>query len=79
MSGYYDPEGLDQLPPSTCNRLICYGWKTITFLISHIALITVVVAYCLGGAKMFESLERDHEIEVGIIFQPPPLRTQLRR
>ncbi|KAF5297944.1 hypothetical protein FQR65_LT09855 [Abscondita terminalis] len=64
MSSYYDPEGLDQLPPSTCNRLICYGWKTITFLISHITLITVVVAYCLGGAKMFETLESTHEKEV---------------
>ncbi|KAF5303268.1 hypothetical protein FQA39_LY10007 [Lamprigera yunnana] len=64
MSSYYDPEGLDQLPPSTCNRLVCYSWKTITFLISHITLITVVVAYCLGGAKMFESLESEHEIQV---------------
>ncbi|KAB0791936.1 hypothetical protein PPYR_03736 [Photinus pyralis] len=64
MSGYYDPEGLEQLPPSTCNRIVCYAWKTITFLISHITLITVVVAYCLGGAKMFESLEKEHEIQV---------------
>lgn len=64
MSEFYDPEMLEQEPPSTCNRIVCYAWKTITFLISHITLITVVVAYCLGGAKMFASLERDHELEV---------------
>ncbi|KAF2881335.1 hypothetical protein ILUMI_24834 [Ignelater luminosus] len=63
MSEYYDPEMLDQ-PPSTCTRVVCFGWKVITFLFSHIALVTLVIAYCVGGAKMFEKLESEHEIEV---------------
>lgn len=64
MSNYYDPEMMEQKPPSACNRIVCYGWKTFTFLVSHIALIALVVSYCLIGAKMFESLEKGHEKEV---------------
>lgn len=60
---YYDPEMLDQ-PPSTCTRAVCCAWKVITFLFSHIALVTLVIAYCVGGAMMFVELESKHEKKV---------------
>lgn len=38
--------------------------QLITFLLSHVGLVTLVVGYCLIGAVTFEALEAGHEREV---------------
>ncbi|XP_018323541.1 uncharacterized protein LOC108735848 isoform X1 [Agrilus planipennis] len=64
MSRYLDPEGLEPSKPSACSRFLRYTWKTITCIFSHIFLVSLVVSYCIFGAKTFETLEKDHEMEV---------------
>ncbi|KAK2708910.1 uncharacterized protein LOC136028185 [Artemia franciscana] len=36
----------------------------LTFLVSHIGLVSLVVGYCIIGAFTFEALEAEHELEV---------------
>ncbi|KAL6257320.1 hypothetical protein P5V15_010895 [Pogonomyrmex californicus] len=50
--------------PSRCIRFLRLLWKFSRCVFSHVTLISLVVAYCLIGAKAFESLEANHEREV---------------
>ncbi|XP_075159681.1 potassium two pore domain channel subfamily K member galene [Haematobia irritans] len=47
-----------------CVTAICFSWKVITCIVSHVTLILMVVCYCVGGAYLFQHLEGDHETEV---------------
>ena len=38
--------------------------QVVSFLLSHIGLLSLVVGYCIMGAFVFEELERDHELMV---------------
>lgn len=45
-----------------CLAKFCYVFrKGLTFLLSHIGLISFVVGYCIMGALMFEALEAENE------------------
>lgn len=48
-------------PRSKCISCLCVSWKVFTCLFSHVMLIALVVAYCLGGAFLFEHLESGNE------------------
>lgn len=56
----------DKMPKTRgrCVSAICVSWKVFTCIFSHVLLVTTVVAYCLLGAKTFEYLEKNNEIEV---------------
>uniref|UniRef100_A0A1B0A2G8 Potassium channel domain-containing protein n=1 Tax=Glossina pallidipes TaxID=7398 RepID=A0A1B0A2G8_GLOPL len=60
------PHMLEQSKPERgrCVTAICFSWKVITCIVSHVTLILLVVSYCVGGAYLFRYLERPHEIEV---------------
>lgn len=47
-----------------CVSAICFSWKVLTCVVSHVTLISMVVSYCIGGALLFEYLEKPHELEV---------------
>uniref|UniRef100_A0A1I8QBY0 Potassium channel domain-containing protein n=1 Tax=Stomoxys calcitrans TaxID=35570 RepID=A0A1I8QBY0_STOCA len=47
-----------------CVTAICFSWKVITCIVSHVTLILMVVCYCVGGAYLFQHLEGEHETEV---------------
>uniref|UniRef100_A0A1I8MGT9 Potassium channel domain-containing protein n=1 Tax=Musca domestica TaxID=7370 RepID=A0A1I8MGT9_MUSDO len=47
-----------------CVTAICFSWKVITCIVSHVTLILMVVCYCVGGAYLFQHLEGEHEAEV---------------
>ncbi|CAL8142730.1 unnamed protein product [Orchesella dallaii] len=47
-----------------CQYCITGFKQFITFLLSHVGLLTLVVGYCLIGAVTFKALEADHEKEV---------------
>ena len=36
----------------------------LTFIFSHVGLLSMVVGYCIMGGFIFEHLERDHELMV---------------
>ncbi|XP_037940681.1 uncharacterized protein LOC119673472 [Teleopsis dalmanni] len=56
---------LDQKPTrGRCVAAICFSWKIITCIVSHVTLVLLVVSYCVGGAYLFRHLEKPHEIEV---------------
>ncbi|KAJ3651689.1 hypothetical protein Zmor_017711 [Zophobas morio] len=59
-----DPEMLDYDKPSVCSSFLHYTWKTITCLLSHITLVSMVVSYCVLGAFTFEALEVHHEKDI---------------
>ncbi|XP_044260312.1 uncharacterized protein LOC123008529 [Tribolium madens] len=59
-----DPEMLDYDKPSVCASFMHYTWKTITCLLSHITLVSMVVSYCVLGAFTFEALEVHHEKDI---------------
>lgn len=64
--GRPDPESLDYEKPSYCWSFLHYTWKTITCLLSHITLVSMVVSYCVLGAFTFEALEVHHEKDVSV-------------
>ena len=51
-------------PPTKCSLCLKIIRKIISFLLSHIGLLSLVVGYCIMGAFIFEELERHNEIEV---------------
>jgi hypothetical protein len=54
-----------------CRKCLA-GVRTVTtFLLSHVGLISLVIAYCVLGAFTFERLERQHELDVRKIIFPP--------
>ncbi|XP_053957028.1 uncharacterized protein LOC128862437 [Anastrepha ludens] len=59
------PHMLDQKPTrGKCITAICFSWKVISCVVSHVILVLMVVSYCVGGAYLFQHLEMPHEIEV---------------
>lgn len=71
MSRYRsDPEMLEYASskPSACWNFLHYTWKTITCLLSHITLVSMVVSYCVLGAFTFAALEVEHEKDVSVIM-----------
>ena len=51
-------------PPTKCASCCQFLRKVISFLLSHIGLLSLVVGYCIMGAFVFEILEKDHELMV---------------
>ena len=51
-------------PPTKCSRCLKFIRQVLSFLLSHIGLLSMVVGYCIMGAFIFEELERHNEIEV---------------
>lgn len=49
-----------------CVAAICFSWKIFTCIVSHVTLVLLVVSYCVGGAYLFQYLEKPHEIQVNI-------------
>ncbi|XP_067646566.1 uncharacterized protein galene [Eurosta solidaginis] len=59
------PHMLDEKPTrGKCITAICFSWKVISCVVSHVILVFLVVSYCVGGAYLFQHLEKPHEIEV---------------
>jgi len=56
-----DGEGKRKGAWGRCVACMCCAWKVTRCLCSHITLVTIVVAYCLIGAAMFEKLEAENE------------------
>ena len=55
---------LTQKPPTKCAKCCRFFRKVISFLLSHIGLLSLVVGYCIMGAFVFEILERENELMV---------------
>ncbi|XP_028040371.1 uncharacterized protein LOC114250619 [Bombyx mandarina] len=51
-------------PPSKCAKFLYYTWKLCSVVFSHFVMISLVVAYCILGAVIFEKLEAEHEKDV---------------
>ena len=51
-------------PPTKCSRCLKFIRQVLSFLLSHIGLLSMVVGYCIMGAFIFEELERHNELEV---------------
>lgn len=51
-----------------CTSFLCVTWKVFTCILSHVTLITLVIAYCGGGAIMFQHFEQENEIKVSNAF-----------
>lgn len=58
------PQIMEKPTRGPCVRAICISWKVLTCIVSHVTLISLVVAYCLGGAYLFQFLEQPHEVKV---------------
>ena len=52
------------LPKTKCLKCLKFMRQLLSFLLSHIGLLSMVVGYCVMGAFIFEELERYNEIEV---------------
>lgn len=63
-------DDLEEAKPNRCRRCLYYIWKVVTCIFSHIILVSLVVAYCILGAFTFESLEAEHEVQVGLRRRP---------
>ena len=57
----YERERDEPPPRSKCISCLCFSWKVFTCVFSHVTLITLVVAYCVAGAFLFEHLEAGNE------------------
>lgn len=47
-----------------CARCLASFRDVLTFLLSHVGLVSLVISYCLLGAVTFENLEKHYEIAV---------------
>ena len=59
-------DSMDVENPSRCLRFLHLLWKFCKCVFSHVSLVSLVVAYCVLGARAFEYLEAKHEKEVNI-------------
>ena len=50
--------------PSKCATCCRFLRQVISFLLSHIGLLSLVVGYCIMGAFVFEMLEHENELKV---------------
>ena len=57
-----EPYGVEEA--SKCLRFFRLLWKFFKCIFSHVALVSLVVAYCVLGAWAFVELEVKHEQEV---------------
>lgn len=55
-------------PRSKCISCLCFSWKFFSCVFSHVVLISLVIAYCIGGAWLFNALEANNELEVSRIL-----------
>lgn len=62
------PTAYDKVPKERgrCIAAVCVSWKVFTCVFSHVMLVAIVVAYCIGGAFMFNHFEAENEIQVTI-------------
>ena len=51
-------------PPTKCASCCRFLRKVVSFLLSHIGLLSLVVGYCIMGAFVFEILEHENELMV---------------
>ena len=51
-------------PASKCSKCLKFFRQVLSFLLSHIGLLSLVVGYCIMGAFIFEKLEKENELEV---------------
>ncbi|XP_037029867.1 uncharacterized protein LOC119069810 [Bradysia coprophila] len=60
------PTAYDKVPKERgrCIAAVCVSWKVFTCIFSHVLLISIVVAYCFGGAYMFQHFEASNELLV---------------
>lgn len=61
------PPAAYERPPkkrNRCTSCICMSWKVFSVIFSYVALVTLVVAYCMFGAYMFSYLESRNELDV---------------
>ncbi|XP_033223984.1 uncharacterized protein LOC117177421 [Belonocnema kinseyi] len=57
-------DSMDVESPSRCLRFLHLLWKFCKCVFSHVSLVSLVVSYCVLGARAFVYLEADHEEEV---------------
>ena len=67
--GDHQLEGGDRNRKCNDCRICCSGFcsglkDVLTFLLSHIGLMSIVVAYCLLGGLVFEKIEKENELKV---------------
>lgn len=64
-----DSQGMEEVEePSKCVKVLHMFWKFCTCILSHVALVSLVVAYCLLGAWAFTTLEAENELNVRSLF-----------
>ena len=51
-------------PPTKCSKCLKFIRQVLSFLLSHIGLLSLVVGYCIMGAFIFEELEKENELQV---------------
>ena len=54
----------DEEERTKCKKCLAGCRSVTTFFLSHVGLISLVIAYCVMGAFTFESLEKQHELDV---------------
>lgn len=64
MLSDYGDESPPTPPPSRCSGCLRFLRQLLSFLLSHIGLLSLVVGYCIMGAFIFEELERENELSV---------------
>ena len=61
VASYSAASGAEQT--TRCGSCMKVTRSVTSFLLSHIGLLSLVVGYCIGGAFIFQELERANEIE----------------
>jgi len=60
----FDSSDVNTPPPSRCAECCRFLRQVLSFLLSHIGLLSLVVGYCIMGAFIFEELESENELMV---------------